>query len=207
MFVVRSALRIWLVHGNTHSIVSSRVETLFYPSSFYTMLGRFDMIAWDSGSKRYFRLAKSASSKGAPKSRWGPNNVNNMGPHSNGGPKILCHLPSSMSHSGSENDGTERLPCSHSFSGGENANSERLPSSHSLSTRQCPNIPNVYLPHTAFLQVKTRVTVIYQPQCVIQEVETRLPNIYHAHTAFIGVKREYRTSAMLTQLFKKSKRE
>jgi len=37
-----------------------------------------DMVAVPNAT---LRRAKSASSKGAPKSQWGAHNVNNMGPH------------------------------------------------------------------------------------------------------------------------------
>ena len=77
----------------TLSMVSSWVETLFYPSSFYTMIGRFWHYCMGSHTKRYFPRAKSASSKGGPKSQW---EAHNMGPHSNGGPKSLWHLSASI---------------------------------------------------------------------------------------------------------------
>jgi len=49
------------------------------------------MIAWVTVPNATSRRVKSASSKGALKPQWGAHNVNNMGPHSNGGPKILWH--------------------------------------------------------------------------------------------------------------------
>ena len=78
MLVVESARRVWLVRGDTFTAL---------PFFFYILcLADSDMVAVPNATSR---RAKSASSKGAPKSQWGAHNVNNMGPHSNGGPKIL----------------------------------------------------------------------------------------------------------------------
>ena len=66
MLIVESAWRVLLVRGNTFHSKFLSIETLFYPS-FYTMLAESDMIAWDSGTKRYFLPRQKCKFKGGPK--------------------------------------------------------------------------------------------------------------------------------------------